>query len=154
MESSCQRRLLAVMSASSCGASTVPRTFTNPFAVPPRPGRALSRFGASMVASRSRSFTPSSPLISAVLRRVLIRPSSFDGQSGTSLAVLIPVSFSSPRQLIACCQSSSAVSSVFPSSAATVSLSRLTCNSLPFASRVISAGGTPCPFTAVRNDSV
>ncbi|STW11911.1 Uncharacterised protein [Klebsiella pneumoniae subsp. rhinoscleromatis] len=42
------------------------RTFTKPFAVPPSPGSALSRCGASMVASRLRSFTPSSPLISAL----------------------------------------------------------------------------------------
>ncbi len=57
------------------------------------------------------------------LPRVLIRPSSFDGQSGTSFAVLIPESFQLTAPLIACCQSSSAVSSVLPSSAATVSLS-------------------------------
>ncbi|MNL57698.1 hypothetical protein D3C87_1812830 [compost metagenome] len=88
------------------------------------------------------------------LPRVLMVPSSFDGQSGTSFAVLMPFRFSSPRQLIAFCQSSSAVSSVLPSSAATVSLSRLICCSLPFASRVISAGGRPSPFTEVRNDSV
>ena len=54
-----------------------------------------------------------------------------DGHSGNSLAVLMPLSVSSPRQLMACCQSSNALSSVLPSSAATVSLSRLTCCSLP-----------------------
>ncbi len=56
----CQRSARAVISASSCGASTVPRTLLpSPFAVPPSSRqRILSRCGASMVASRLRSFTP------------------------------------------------------------------------------------------------
>ncbi len=39
---------------------------TSPFAVPPSPGSALSSPGALMVASRLRSFTPSSPFTSAL----------------------------------------------------------------------------------------
>ncbi len=36
-DSSCQRKPRAVISANSCGASTVPRTLTIPFAMPPSP---------------------------------------------------------------------------------------------------------------------